>query len=1143
MSNSPFRADDIEAANSIIIQGQTITVIDGNLIVNSIISSNVYSDNYYVSDGTLLTGSTGPIGATGPSGSGGGSNVSISNTAPTTATVGSLWLNTESGRLLIYYNDGDDNVWIQPAGSVGPTGSTGATGPAVNLSSTASNIIPASDSIYDLGTSSLRWRDLYLSGNTIDLGGTAIKNTANGISFTDSTNAIVAVGLTVSSLKLSSNGNVVTLVAGGSGLQTVDSSGNTVTYSGGTGAQYATYNYTADGVQTTYAAIAGITVDSILVTVDGVVQTPTTSYTVSGSSVVFVVAPPTASLIQIRILGDSGGGTSVPKITAVQITDSSYVAIDDTAISTAGGYVVITGTGFVSGCQVLVDDQLASSVTFISATTVRAQLPARAAGTYTLYLTNTDGGVAIRVNAVNYSSTPTWTTTGPLSAYEDVAVNIQLLATSNSTVSYSLQAGSTLPSGLTLTSGGLLSGTVTGIENDTTYNFTVVAVDLENQDTPRAFSITISIGDPLFGLTTLLLPGTGTNGAQNNTFLDGSTNNFTITRNGNATQGTFSPFSQTGWGNYFPGASSYITFPYSSGLVFGTNDFCVEFWMYWIGGANENNVLMNNASGGFNIRLVASTSTNWSLENSYVGPVADFGTAPTKNVWHHIAITRNSGTLRAFIDGVQVYSGANSTNFTNTATWYLGANGYSVSSYYVNAYISNLRIVVGSPVYTSAFTLPTSPLTAITNTQLLTCQSNRFVDNSSSPKTLTVNGSPSVQAFSPFNPTAPWSATTNGGSGYFDGSGDFLTAATNSAVLDSGSGTITVEAWVYLTTNVSGGAFGVLVAPRGTSGTSGLAFGFVGSGGTTRLGVSYVAVGYSGTLAVPLNAWTHVAYVLTNATTCKTYLNGVLDATFSLGGTQNVQGLCVAAGDTGASPIVGYISNLRVVKNVTVYTANFTPPTAPVTAIANTSLLLNFTNAGIYDATGRNDLETVGGAQISTAQSKFGGSSMAFDGSGDWLKSPANIFIEGTEAFTVECWINLSNVSSTKGIIVGLGSNSFGLRVGQSYLGNVNGLNIVKSGVSDLDYCSFTFATSTWYHIAVCRSGTTIYFFVNGQQQTTQGSGAGSFSFTKPTSFYVGCNNDTNENFAGYLQDLRVTKGYARYTSNFTVPASQFPPK
>ena len=75
----------------------------------------------------------------------------------------------------------------------------------------------------------------------------------------------------------------------------------------------------------------------------------------------------------------------------------------------------------------------------------------------------------------------------------------------------------------------------------------------------RRYNILNSIytggADPYFEYTTLLLSGNGTNGAQNNTFLDGSTNNFTITRNGNATQGTFSPFSQTGWGNYFNGSS------------------------------------------------------------------------------------------------------------------------------------------------------------------------------------------------------------------------------------------------------------------------------------------------------------------------------------------------------------------------------------------------------------------------------------------------------------------------------------------------------------------------------------------------------------------------------------------------------------
>ena len=88
--------------------------------------------------------------------------------------------------------------------------------------------------------------------------------------------------------------------------------------------------------------------------------------------------------------------------------------------------------------------------------------------------------------------------------------------------------------------------------------------------------------DPYFNQTVLLLHGDGSNGAQNNTFLDSSTNNFTITRNGNTTQGTFSPFSTQagGWSNYFDGSGDYLTVADNTALDVEASDFTVEFFVY-----------------------------------------------------------------------------------------------------------------------------------------------------------------------------------------------------------------------------------------------------------------------------------------------------------------------------------------------------------------------------------------------------------------------------------------------------------------------------------------------------------------------------------------------------------------------------------
>uniref|UniRef100_UPI0037BE58A4 hypothetical protein n=1 Tax=Flavobacterium sp. TaxID=239 RepID=UPI0037BE58A4 len=87
-----------------------------------------------------------------------------------------------------------------------------------------------------------------------------------------------------------------------------------------------------------------------------------------------------------------------------------------------------------------------------------------------------------------------------------------------------------------------------------------------------------AVSDPNFENVSLLLQGDGTNGAQNNTFLDSSTNNFTITRNGNTTQGTFSPYGDL-WSNYFDGNGDILSLTANANLNISTGNFTIEGWI------------------------------------------------------------------------------------------------------------------------------------------------------------------------------------------------------------------------------------------------------------------------------------------------------------------------------------------------------------------------------------------------------------------------------------------------------------------------------------------------------------------------------------------------------------------------------------
>jgi hypothetical protein len=666
--------------------------------------------------------------------------------------------------------------------------------------------------------------------------------------------------------------------------------------------------------------------------------------------------------------------------------------------------------------------------------------------------------------------------------------------------------------------------------------------------------------DPYFEYTTLLLPGSGTNGAQNNTFLDGSTNNFTITRNGNTTQGTFSPFSQTGWGGYASATGQYLTAATSTAFDPGSSNFTVEAWIYPTALNTYNFIYTRDGATNAASQIAFGISSTGVLTGEvYVSSTAYTASssagAIVTNRWTHVAFVRNGTTTYLYVDGVQ--------NGTNTGLSTSSINTVSIAANILNqagaanrgmqGYCSNFRLVIGVAVYTGAFTPPTSPLAATqssgtnisaitgTQTKILTFQSNRFIDNSVANSgagwTLTVNGSLSVRAFSPFNPTESWSAATYGGSGYFDGSGDYLSVADNDAFA-LGSNDWTIECWVYVS-SLSSQGFVAQVASNGADASIGFVLGINASGYPYI--ASYINGAYTAataSTAIVVNQWNHIAGSRASGT-MGVFLNGSRLASTAVSGSSvnSTATVTVGASNSGSSALTtGYIANARIVNGTAVYSGTtYTVPTAPLTAITNTSLLLNFTNAGIYDATSKNDLETVGNAQISTAQYKFPPSSMAFDGTGDYLvtDNSDNILGFGTGDWTIEFWLRL-NSTGTQVIFDGRRSSSGDVTPLIYYL---SGLKYYTAGGDRIS--GSTLSTGVWYYIAIVKSSGSTKMYIDGSQTGSTYTDGNNYTqqsqrpIIGAEGFSVGSNP-----LNGYIQDLRITKGYAR---TITTPTAAFP--
>jgi hypothetical protein len=397
--------------------------------------------------------------------------------------------------------------------------------------------------------------------------------------------------------------------------------------------------------------------------------------------------------------------------------------------------------------------------------------------------------------------------------------------------------------------------------------------------------------------------------------------------------------------------------------------------------------------------------------------------------------------------------------------------------------------------------------------------STTFIDSSLYNRNITVNGPAKLSS----------SQSIFGGiSAAFDADTSYLRVASGSDFAFPSD--FTIECWVYFT-NSSRGYQGIIGAHNGSDQTGWnlyletnniLYFAFSAGNG-------WIGSVNSGETITP-NEWHHIA-VSRSGSSLRIFIDGTLKGTI----TSNVNiasGSVIDIGDYTCLnqygynlTMSGYIDELRITKGIARYTSSFTVPSNSFPAI-----LPSFVDSSVYQRT----ITPYGNAVLSSSKNKFGDSSVYFDGSGDYLSVGSNSdFAFGLEDFTVESWYYSNESNETNAYIVLMdspGGFAFGFENNKFAIGR-------RATSIDHGY-SHTPTQNTWTHYACARQGNTLKIFINGIEVLSE-TNTQNYTVSGPC-LIGGIAGLPEYSINGYIDDLRITKGIARYTSNFNVPTYAF---
>jgi hypothetical protein len=430
--------------------------------------------------------------------------------------------------------------------------------------------------------------------------------------------------------------------------------------------------------------------------------------------------------------------------------------------------------------------------------------------------------------------------------------------------------------------------------------------------------------------------------------------------------------------------------------------------------------------------------------------------------------------------------------------------------------------------------------------------STAIIDSSLSPKTWNVAGNAQIStAQSKFG----------GASLLLDGTGDAI-AVPFPSEFAVGTGDYTVDFW-YRPAAV--GVQQVIFEPRSAAVPNNPVI-FVSSANLFIFNTNG-AIRITGTTVITAGTWYHVA-VSRVAGTTRMFINGVQEGVSYTDPTNIGASATIFVGfaydaSTGTN---GYIDEFRLSK-AGLYPANFVPATAPyfidpagtvnatydaandyfAPALSGTGIDANTLAILHLDGTNGSTVFTdsnavtartwtvTGNAQISTAQSKFGGASLYCDGTGDYILTTATPNLAfGTGDFTVDLWVR---PFATVTAISGLWESRNGVNLNNPLIAlSAAGLVTVYAGGLLRITGTTVFAAGVWNHVALVKSSGQLRMYVNGTQE-----GA---TYTDPNSYVaaacvIGAGYDGSSGFNGYFDEFRISN-VARWTANFTPPTNPY---